>query len=151
MFLTGHAALGAVIATAVTGDPAIGFGVGWASHYVGDFFPHGDESLGEWTKRGNEVRRMLLVASVDGAVLVALYGALVATRGFSWTTALAMAGSVLPDVMWGLEKVVKRKLFWKHEAFHAANHNHLKIRMSLAAGIVAQIIVGGALWWRLFV
>jgi hypothetical protein len=96
------------------------------------------------------VQRLLLVAGVDGLVMLALFGVLVAKQGFSWPIALAMAGSVTPDVMWGLEKVLKRKLFWKHEAFHAANHNHFKIRLSIIGGLIAQGIVTGFLWWRLF-
>jgi hypothetical protein len=149
MYLTGHAALGAVLATAVTANPAAAFGIGWLSHYLADFFPHGDEGIGEWTKRGNEIARLFAVLAVDGAVLLMLYGFLVARHGFSWPVALAMAGSVTPDVMWGLEKLLKRKLFWKHEAFHAANHNHFHIRLSILDGLVAQTIVGGGLWWML--
>ncbi len=150
MYLTGHAALGAVLATAVTGNPVAAFGVGWASHYLADFFPHGDEDLGEWTKKGNEIKRLFTIVAIDGAVLLALYAALVWQTGFSWAVGFAMAGSVTPDVMWGLEKVTKRKLFWKHDIFHTANHNFLKIHLSIVGGIVAQGIVAGLLWWRLF-
>ena len=42
MYLIGHAAVGATLATAVTINPLAALGIGFVSHYLVDFIPHGD-------------------------------------------------------------------------------------------------------------
>lgn len=148
MFIVGHAAVGMTLAAA-TANPALAFGIGWLSHYLADFFPHGDEDAGEWAKRGNEVRRLAFLLSIDGAILLAASAWFIAHRGFSWAPCLAVVGSAVPDVLWGLEKLFKRKLFGPHEKFHGRNHNFFHIRLPLWAGILLQAAVTAALWWRL--
>jgi hypothetical protein len=145
MFLIGHAAVGIALAS-VTTNPAAAFGIGWLSHYLADFLPHGDEELGEWTKRGNEVLRLLAFVSVDGAIMLAALAAYFHIHGFSWPVLAAAFGSTTPDVMWGLEKLCKRKLFGFHERFHCRNHNFFQVRMPLAAGIAVQALVTSLLW-----
>lgn len=148
MYIIGHAAVGMTLAAGTT-NPAIAFLIGWASHYLADFFPHGDESVGEWAKRGSEVRRLAFLLSIDGAILLAASAWFIAYRGFSWAPCLAVVGSAVPDVLWGLEKLFKRKLFGPHEKFHGRNHNFFHVRLPLAVGLVLQAIVTAALWWRL--
>ena len=47
MFLAGHASVGIAITAALgVTNPAAAFALGWASHYLADFFPHGDEFRG---------------------------------------------------------------------------------------------------------
>ena len=148
MYIVGHAAVGMTLAAGTT-NPAIAFFIGWLSHYLADFFPHGDEPAGEWTKRGNEVKRLLVLLSVDGAVLLGASAWYVAHRGFSWPMAAAAFGSAVPDVLWGLEKLFKRKMFGPHESFHGRNHNYFHVRLPLWAGLALQAAVTAALWWRL--
>jgi hypothetical protein len=145
MYLVGHAAVGMTLA-AGTGNPALAFGIGWLSHYLADFFPHGDEAVGEWVRKGNEVRRLLVVLAPDAALFLAAFAWFSSQRGFSFTAAAAAVGSFVPDVLWGLEKVFKRKLFGRHDAFHGKNHNFFHARIPLAAGIALQAAVAGPLW-----
>lgn len=149
MYLTGHAAVGAVIATAITTNPIAAFGIGWLSHYLVDFIPHGDEPLGEWVKRGNEITRLFIAFVPDAVLMLALLGVFTAVHGVNVVVLAAAIGSTVPDVMWGLEKLFKRRLFGPHERFHTENHNHFDIRIPFTAGLLAQGVVAGTLWWML--
>ena len=142
MYLIGHGAIGAAIITA-TGivNPVAAFGVGWLSHYLADAFPHGDEPVGEWAKRGAEAWRIAAIAGIDAALLGLILLGLFAARGFSWMIFLAVAGSALPDVMWGLEKALHCRLFGPHERIHKRIHNFLGIRLSLTVGIIAAVAI----------
>ena len=147
MFLVGHAAVGAILASASgTDNAAIAFGIGWLSHYLADFVPHGDEEVGEWTKKGNEVKRLIAIVSIDGAILLACSAAYIASHGFSWTIASAIVGSAVPDVIWGLEKVRRKQLVPVLEKFHHLNHNYMHFRMPVAAGLFVQAVVTTAMW-----
>lgn len=148
MYLVGHAAVGMTLAAGIA-NPVAAFGVGWLSHYIADYFPHGDEEVGEWTKKGNEIRRLLALVAVDGAVFLVLFGFLVSRHGFSLPVAAAAFGSFVPDVMWGLEKVAKRPLFGFHERFHFVNHNVFGVHLRPRVGVTLQLAVAALLWWRL--
>lgn len=151
MFLIGHGAIGAAIITATSiANPAAAFGVGWLSHYLADAFPHGDEPVGEWARRGDEARRIALIAGLDALLLAVALGVFFVSRGFSWPIFLAVAGSALPDVMWGLEKALRRRLFGPHERIHKRNHNFLGIRLSFAAGLATQAAVTFIAWSFVF-
>ena len=150
MYLVGHAAVGMAITSALgITNPVAAFGVGWASHYLADFFPHGDEAVGEWTKRGNEVHRLLAVVAFDGALFLSVFTIFTAHRGFSFAMAAAALGSFVPDVLWGLEKLFKKKLFGFHERFHLVNHNFFHIRLPFFVGILFQTAITFALWHSL--
>lgn len=149
MYLTAHAAVGAAAAAALTADPIVAFGVGWLSHYIVDFIPHGDEPAGEWTKKGNEVRRYLLLSGIDGLVLAAVYAVQVRSHGFSWILLTAVAGSTVPDVFWGLEKLFRRKLFGPLRRLHYAVHNRLHVMLPTWLGLLVQAAVAGWFWFRL--
>ncbi len=150
MYLIGHAAVGASIVTALgVTNPTAAFCIGWASHYLADFFPHGDEPVGVWAKRGNEVYRLIAIAAVDGALFLAVFGFFTVRHGFDLVAAAAALGSFVPDVLWGLEKLFKKKLFGFHERFHFLNHNFFHIRLPLWLGIIFQLAVTTSLWWWL--
>ena len=146
MFLTGHAAVGVAAATALTKDPTMAFIIGLVSHYAADLVPHGDEEAGDWTKKGNEVKRLLGITLVDAAIWAAVLAAAFAAAGFSWTFLAAAVGSAVPDVMWGLEKTTGRRLFGPHGRFHTWNHNHFDVRMPLWTGLLLQGTVTAVLW-----
>ena len=150
MYLVGHAAVGILLASG-TDNPAAAFGIGWFSHYLADFVPHGDEAVGAWTKKGNEVRRLLAVVAVDGALFLAAFALLIAHRGFSAAVAAAALGSFVPDVLWGLEKVFKRRLFGPHQRFHDRNHNFFHLPIPLWLGLLLQGAATSGLWWHLIV
>ncbi len=148
MYLIGHAAVGMILASG-TENPAAAFGIGWLSHYLADFVPHGDEAVGAWAKRGNEVKRLFALFVADGALFLAAFTWLSAARGFSLPLAAAAVGSFVPDVLWGLEKLAGRRLFGIHERFHNRNHNFFRVHVPLWLGLVLQAAATGGLWWHL--
>lgn len=146
MFLTPHAAVGAAIATSLTGNPFVAFGVGWLSHYLADSLPHGDERLGIWASKGDEVRRLLGITIIDSVIWIVILVFVFLSVGFSWVILAAALGSSVPDVLWGTEKVVKKELFGPLQKFHGWNHNFFKVNMPLWTGLVGQGIVTAAMW-----
>ncbi len=147
MFLVGHAAVGvaAVSALGIT-NPVAAFGVGWISHYLADFLPHGDEPVGEWTKKGNEILRFAGILAVDGSLFLAVFGYYSWTRGISIPLIAAAAGSFVPDVMWGLEMVAHRKLWGFMSKFHARNHNFFHPHLPAWVGLAWQSAATVLLW-----
>jgi hypothetical protein len=145
MYLVGHAAIGMTLA-ASTGNPALAFGIGWISHYLADFFPHGDESAGEWAKRGNEVKRLFLLLVIDGSLFLVAFGWFTLHKGFQPAAAAAALGSFMPDILWGLEKVLKKRLFGPLEKFHGMNHNFFHVRLPFWLGLVLQAALAAGLW-----
>ncbi len=148
MFLVGHAAVGIALASR-TKNPIVAFGIGWLSHYLADFFPHGDEPLGAWAKRGNEIRRMFVAVAIDGIVFLSVFAGFTAAKGFSPVAAAAALGSFVPDIMWGLEKLFGRNLFGPFERLHNRNHNFFRIKFPLWLGLLYQAAVTTGLWWYL--
>lgn len=146
MFLTPHAAVGAAIATSLTGNPAVAFGIGWLSHYLADSVPHGDERLGIWVSKGNEVKRLFGITVIDAVIWTVVLTYVFLSIGFSSVILAAAVGSAIPDVMWGLEKVVKRELFGPLQKFHGWNHNFFKVNLPLWTGLIGQGIVTAAMW-----
>ncbi len=150
MFLIAHAAAGAALAAPVASPPAA-FAIGWLSHYLVDLIPHGDEAVGEWTKKGNEVVRFGLVAGIDGLMLAGVLAWLFLSRGVEWNVLAAAVGATVPDVMWGIEKVAGRTLFGAHRRFHHRIHNYFRVRLPTAIGLIFQAAFAGLLWYWLFV
>lgn len=148
MYLAVHAAVGAA-AAATTNDPLVAFGIGWLSHYLVDAVPHGDERAGEWTKRGHEVKRYMLLAGIDGLILSAILAVQMSRHGIDPALLAAIGGSVLPDVMWGMEKVFKRKMFGPLHRLHSSAHNYLRIRLPSWLGLLVQAAIAGGFWFML--
>lgn len=146
MYLTVHAAVAATIAGAVTSDPATALGIGILSHYAVDAIPHGDERVGEWTRQGNEVKRLMLVSGIDGLMLLVMVFAFWFGNGMAWIFVAAVVGGILPDVLWGLEKAAGRKLFGPVGVFHTNVHNFSGIRLPTWTGFLFQGIVAAVLW-----
>lgn len=152
MFLIGHAAVGvAIVAATNITNPVAAFGVGWLSHYLADFLPHGDEPMGEWAKKGNTIARFALMLLVDGSLFLAVFGWLTWRQGFSLPLTAAAAGSFIPDVMWGLEMVAKRKLWGPFTKFHSRNHNFFHPHLPAWVGLAWQGSATVLLWSWLFV
>ncbi len=154
MFLVVHSAAGIVLATAVTRNPAAALVVGWLSHHILDFLPHGDEAAGVWTDRGHRVKRYALLAAVDFALVAALFLLVASRHGWSWLSAFALAGAVLPDVAWGLEMAFDRRLFGPYGQWHDGIHSFLRRRLNVSLplwlGLALQTALAVPLWSSLY-
>lgn len=115
MFLTTHAAAGILI-SGYLDSPWQVFGLAFASHFVMDFIPHGDEHLyhdEEW-KILKRYRRAVIVNALDltGLFLLTIWSihSTIDTRGSLMT--IGILGSVLPDLVSYLFPVIHERLSW---------------------------------------
>lgn len=142
MTLTTHAAIGAAIGTAV-GDPALGFILGAASHFLVDMIPHGDNQLGDLFRVHK--RRKLAVTYVTLDAIIAMYLILTvfaaqAAGTPNITFSAAIAGSVLPDLLVGLSEATRYAPLKKFAKFHfffhdffSRKHGDIKLKYALVA------------------
>jgi hypothetical protein len=147
MLLTVHAAAGALIGQQI-GNPFFAFVLAFASHFILDMIPHGDQ---DWIDeyKGNQkekVRKIIILVALD---VLALFILLVSKYFFdSFTPTLnivaGIMGSVLPDLLVGIHELSERH-FRRFYRFHFAMHDLIKYQPSTASGLFFQIIILGAL------
>lgn len=115
MFLTTHAAVGIAISQH-TGSPLAAFSWAFASHFVLDFIPHGDEELyhdDEWKVR-HRYRRVAIINGIDVVCLLALtLWAVHKTEQLPTSfMAIGILGSILPDFLEFLFPVIHQRFSW---------------------------------------
>jgi hypothetical protein len=143
MFLTVHALAGTLIGQAAN-QPWLGFGLGIVSHFLLDLIPHGDEHLIKdknlVTKK--EIGKMVLLAAVDGLIMLILLFTLIKIRIISLTlTILAgIIGSIIPDFFNGILILLDQKYFKKAIAFHYNLHFLTGKSVSLKVGLLIQAV-----------
>jgi hypothetical protein len=149
MFITTHAALGALIAQQIPGMPLIAFALGIASHFLSDIIPHGDTKQYKDYVTGRNRMRSLAYVTLDGAVavyfLLFLFNTGIPTDRF--TVSMGIAGGVLPDLLVALYEVFRVPgLRWFHR-LHFFFHNLIseKKDMTLASGFAMQVMFLAAL------
>jgi len=149
MFLTVHSAIGLTAVTALgIHNPAAAFAVGLVLHYLGDAVPHGDEPIGEWVKNGRSpVLRAAPVFAGDFLLMSAMFALVSATGGLQWHLVVAIAGSILPDVLFGIETIFKRRLFGFLSDLHDRAHAAIGIRLPLHYGLPFQAVLAFMLWY----
>ena len=145
MTTTTHTAIGALIGTAV-GSPVLGFALGVASHYLVDMIPHGDMHMRESNNLVNKKNERFAHAFVFtdialGITLLTVLGQFLpndVTR--SSVYAASIFGSILPDLLVGLNDLVKSPPGRKHTKIHfffhdffCRKHGDPKLRYSLLA------------------
>jgi hypothetical protein len=115
MFLTTHAAAGVLISHYVQ-DPYAVFGLSFASHFVLDFIPHGDENLyhdEEW-KLLKKFKRPVLINLADLAGLLGVVMFAINNPGdtTSRLMMIGIIGSILPDFLSHLFPVIHERMSW---------------------------------------
>lgn len=115
MFLTTHAAAGIFIAEHVH-DPVAVFGLAFASHFVLDFIPHGDEDLyrdNDWKILGR-YRRVILINLLDvgGLIALTLWAINRPNLPASHLLPIAILGSILPDLLSNFFPILHQRLNW---------------------------------------
>lgn len=115
MFLTTHAAAGILISHYVK-NPYEVFGLSFASHFVLDFIPHGDETLyhdEEW-KVQKKFKRPILINLIDliGLVSVIFYAINDQSTAVSHLMLIGIIGGILPDFLSFLFPVIHEKMSW---------------------------------------
>lgn len=115
MFLTTHTAAGIAISRYIN-DPLAVFAVAFASHFILDFIPHGDETLyrdEEW-KFQHKYRRVFLLSALDvgamfGLILWSLNQQSVPS---SHLMVVGILGSILPDLFTNLFPLIHERFSW---------------------------------------
>ena len=115
MFLTTHAAAGILISQHVHNPLAV-FSLSFASHFVLDFIPHGDENLyhdDDWKFRG-KYKRVVLLNMIDVAALVSMVLVVVAKPNTpsGHLMLIGILGSVLPDFLSHFFPLIHERLSW---------------------------------------
>ncbi|MBT4856988.1 hypothetical protein HON52_02265 [Candidatus Uhrbacteria bacterium] len=123
MTLTTHTAIGAAIGSSV-GNPIIGFLLGFASHFLVDMIPHGDSKMSD-SFRLLHKKGPVAYASIDGAIalylVLTLSNIIPSAQLFAFS--LAVAGSVLPDLLIGLQDLTHWRILKPFFRFHFFFHD----------------------------
>ena len=154
MFITVHAAAGAIVGTQVS-NPFIAFAIGVILHFIMDIIPHGDRELGKrffglLNKKLSEEEKLKSLAAygmMDYIVLI--FFLLYSIKNFYFakddSVVWAIIGSILPDLLVAMYMLTKsRWLKWFFDFHHWVHHlviGHLKNDIHLKTGIAMQIII----------
>lgn len=135
MYLTVHATAGLIIGQQLN-NPILGFFTGVLSHYILDFIPHGDSKNGD-----QPLKKIIYLFFLDSAIILGILSWLYWQNYFSitWPIFLAIAGTILPDVLWGVTKLINIPWLKPINRFHHFVH-HLLPDISPSAGILLQIV-----------
>lgn len=167
MFLTTHAAAGALISQQIH-SPAAAFFISILAHFVMDFIPHGDQTLyQEWLPEKR--RRAIILGGIDliatAIMVVALFE--ITDPAQVNVFSAAIAGSLFPDLLSNVFpfihktfrevvifrplKILRSKVFllhplfkqhnWLHKNFHSFVDNFFNYQVSPAAGFTIQVII----------
>lgn len=153
MTTTTHTAIGAIIGT-VVGGPLVGFVLGVISHYLVDIIPHGDMHMRDANnlvnKRNERSSHLFVIADITLAlILVIILGTILPDNVTqSSIYAASIFGSILPDILVGLNDLVKTPVGRKHTHVHFLFHDLLcrqhgdpKLRYSLLAQAIFVVSV----------
>ncbi len=126
MFVTTHAAIGALVGVVVP-SPTAAFSLGFLSHFLVDRIPHGDEHMLDGYKSGDKIKRAVAYVSIDA--VIAMYVTLLILSNAPPHLHAAMKwgliGSILPDLLVGVYEVTKIGPFFRRfTAYHHKNHHH---------------------------
>ena len=149
MTLTTHTAIGAALGS-VIGNPVLGFLAGFISHFLVDMIPHGDSKMAESWRFMKKKRGPVAYATFDAVIAVYLIltlSNLIAPEQL-FAFSLAVAGSLLPDILIGLHDLTRwrwLKPFFKfHFFFHdffTKKHGDIKLTYALAGQLAVIMFV----------
>jgi hypothetical protein len=162
MFITIHAATGALLGTEVT-NPITAFIISFGLHFVMDIIPHGDRELGKrffglLNKKLSEeekVRSLAAYGILDYIILI--FFLLYMFKNFYFAkddgVIWGIIGGILPDLLVALYMLTKSRLLKWFFDFHRWNHYLLIGRMPndipLKVGIALQAVVFAVLFFAL--
>lgn len=144
MFLTIHAAAGAVIGNSMP-NPIFAFLIGFVSHFVLDRIPHIDPNLDTATEKNFHFTKPVIytsaIAFIDTIFVILL--AYILIKKFPvqpMNTIYGIIGSILPDYLIGLSVLIKNKYLSAFERFHRFWHfDEKKILLPWYAGSIIQV------------
>ena len=141
MYITVHAAAGAAAGMFIS-EPWVAFVVGIATHFVLDAIPHGDEGIESWKWFKTKLQRTVAAAAIDFAVLAAfsVYWLQNADMQAIPGMLYGMAGAIVPDTIWGLQRLTDTPVLNWYCALHSRGHQLItKIQISFLQGFAVQL------------
>lgn len=145
MTVTTHVAVGAAIGMNI-GKPALGFLLGFISHFIVDIIPHGDDGMRKRFEAGGKKRTLSYFYGVsDYMIAFYLFITVLNIKAYPSVAALsaAVVGSTLPDLLVVVYEASKTKLLKWFYNVHFFFHNLILDRwgdMKLAYGIGYQAV-----------
>ena len=144
MFITTHAAIGALIGQYIPNHPGLAFSLSVASHFLSDLIPHGDTHLYKNYIAKTKVYRSIAYVVIDSFVMLLfvlfLFNSdLIISRQ---AVTYGIIGGVLPDFIVGLYEVFKFGwLKWFHQ-LHFKFHNYFTQHKDIpfAVGFAMQFV-----------
>lgn len=154
MTLTTHAVVGASIAALIPSQPALGFTLGFVSHFLLDAIPHWDYHLKAANENKENRLDSTLVFTKDTIIDLVKIG----TDGFlglalpflfympqTWPLALALVcgaiGGMLPDGLQFVYYQVRREPVTTLQRFHQYIHAELRLKDYWIPGLTLQIAI----------
>lgn len=144
MFLTVHSATGIIIGQ-TTGNIWLAFLAGFASHFLFDIIPHGDQNLGGKKENSADKNKktLLMVGITDAIVMLVLCGVLILTNQItlSPTILVAVIGAILPDFINALYIFFKMPWLKNYNTLHTDLHYAwFGITVNFKLGFIVQLI-----------
>jgi len=154
MFIAGHVAAGALIGQQIDENLFVVFLLSFISHFLLDLIPHGDahQVKGYFEKKKDQMKKLYYVLVVDSTASIIIVSWLMAYANINRVAvAWGIIGSVLPDLLVGLNEVWKKsKIQWFYN-WHFKVHNALihKIHVKPIPGAIAQVMLIAAFLYGL--
>ncbi len=155
MILATHAIIGAGIATVVPGQPVLGFGLAFASHFLLDMIPHWDYALksrhedhSDLAKDDMFINRDFLVdlakIGLDFALGLGLAWFIVGSFSVEanwWIILLGALGGMLPDFLQFAYFKIRREPLTSLQRFHQWIHTSKRLKKRWFIGVVSQTLL----------
>ncbi|MBI4122545.1 MAG: hypothetical protein HY462_00945 [Parcubacteria group bacterium] len=141
MYLTVHAAAGAAAGTFIA-EPWVAFAAGIATHFILDMIPHGDEGIESWTWFKSKLSRIAAATLIDCAVLLVFFLYWIQNADMQLLPGMlyGAAGGIVPDTIWGLQKLTDTPLLNWYCKLHSAVHRLItKIQITTLQGFGVQL------------
>lgn len=155
MTLATHALIGAAAASFTPQNPALGFALGFASHFAADAIPHWDYPIYSDSVRPKTGAPMKFDAALvrdsfdiglDAAVGLALSLYFFATPAVLPAILAGAIGGILPDPLQFVYAHFKHQPFISLQRFHSWIHTNRRLREEgrHALGIISQVLLATA-------
>lgn len=150
MFLAVHAAAGAIIGQNLEEGAVLIFLLAFTSHFLLDLIPHGDHHhvvdyyFGNKSKL-KQIYNIILIDAVATTILAVVLMTLTNLNRIA--IAWGIIGAVFPDLLVGLNELIKNSKTKWFTRFHFRIHNALvhKIKVKPLPGALFQIIIIAAM------
>jgi len=146
MFIAGHAIAGALIGQQIGEGAILIFLLAFISHFLLDLIPHGDHHhvVDFYFGKKQKLKALYSTIIVDAIATIIIVVTLLTFVNLNRVAvAWGVIGAVLPDLLVGLNELVKSSKTQWFTKFHFRIHNALvkKIKVKPLPGTIGQLIV----------